>query len=105
VARPVGLFVDTYGTCKVKGLKDGQIAEKIAQLFDLRPAKIVERYGLRNPIFSETAAYGHMGRSVGTKEVVVDGQPCMYETFTWEKLDMVVPIREAFGLVEVAAEA
>lgn len=97
VAKPVGLFVDTYRTSKVD-LSDGAIAKKVSQLFDLRPAAIVKKYGLKNPIFSETAAYGHMGRSCGTKEV----NGTTYETFLWEKLDMVESIREAFSL-EAAA--
>ena len=62
IARPVSVFVDTYGTAKI-GLPDGEIAAKVAELFDLRPAKIVERYGLKNPIFAPTAAYGHFGRT------------------------------------------
>jgi S-adenosylmethionine synthetase len=62
VAKPVGLYVNTYGTCKVKGLSDGEIAQRLTHIFDLRPAAIVRRYGLKNPIFSETAAYGHFGR-------------------------------------------
>ncbi len=99
VAEPVGLFVDTYGTCKVPGLKDGQIAQRLLKLFDLRPAAIVRRFGLKNPIFRETAAYGHMGRQPG-KKVFTDaqGQRREVETFTWEKLDMVDAIRHEFGL-------
>jgi S-adenosylmethionine synthetase len=94
VAQPVGLYVNTYGTCMVEGMTDGRIAELLAKIFDLRPAAIVRRYGLKNPIFSETAAYGHFGRTPGTK--VVDGKS--YETFTWEKLDAVDEIRKSFGL-------
>lgn len=93
VAEPVGLFVDTYGTAKVD-LNDGQIAAKIKELWDLRPAAIVRNLGLRNPIFSETAAYGHMGRTPGI--VTVNGTD--YETFTWEKLDRVDDVKAAFGL-------
>jgi S-adenosylmethionine synthetase len=78
----------------VEGMTDGRIAELLAKIFDLRPAAIVRRYGLKNPIFSETAAYGHFGRTPGTK--VVDGKS--YETFTWEKLDAVDEIRKSFGL-------
>ena len=92
VAKPVGIFVDTYGTSKV-GKTDGEIAKIVDQLFDLRPAGIVKKYGLKNPIFSETAAYGHMGRECGTK--TVNGKT--YETFLWEKLDMVDAIKEAFA--------
>lgn len=94
VAQPVGLYVNTYGTCKIKGLHDGEIANKLMEIFDLRPAGIVRRYGLKNPIFSETAAYGHFGRTPGTK--IVNGKTI--ETFTWEKLDAVDDIKKAFGL-------
>jgi len=94
VAQPVGLYVNTYGTCKIKGLHDGEIANKLMEIFDLRPAGIVRRYGLKNPIFSETAAYGHFGRTPGTK--VVNGKTI--ETFTWEKLDAADDIKKAFGL-------
>jgi S-adenosylmethionine synthetase len=94
VAKPVGLYVNTYGTCKVKGLSDGEIAQKLLEVFDLRPAAIVRRYGLKSPIFSETAAYGHFGRTPEIK--VVDGKK--HETFTWEKLDAVADIKKAFGL-------
>ncbi len=102
VAQPVGLYVDTYGTCKIDGLSDGEIAERLSKLFDLRPAAIVQRFGLKNPIFSETAAYGHMGRKPGKKKVTVglngDAKTLTVETFTWEKLDMVDAIKEEFGL-------
>ena len=98
VAQPVGIYVDTYGTSKVK-MKDGEIAKKVGELFDMRPAAIVKRFGLKNPIFSETAAYGHMGRPVGTK--TINGKT--YETFLWEKLDMVDAIREAFSLEMASA--
>ena len=94
VARPVGIFVDTYGTSNVDKT-DGEIAKIVDALFDLRPAGIVKKYGLKNPIFSETAAYGHMGRECGTK--TVNGKT--YETFLWEKLDMVDAVKEAFNLV------
>lgn len=89
IARPVSVFVNTYGTSKVT-LTDGEIASKITELFDLRPAKIVERYGLKNPIFSPTAAYGHFGR-----EPYVEGG---IQFFGWEKLDEVERLRNAFGL-------
>lgn len=104
VAKPVGVFVTTGGTTKVKNaagqpLTDGEIADKVTELFDLRPYAIVERFGLRNPIFSETAAYGHMGRQPGTVTVKMkDGQEKTFETFTWEKLDYVDRIKAAFGL-------
>lgn len=102
VSKPVGLFVNTYGTCTVKGLKDGEIAEKLLRIFDLRPAAIVKRYGLKNPIFSETAAYGHFGRDPEQKNVSIGlngkTEKRVVETFTWEKLDAVDEIRKAFGL-------
>ena len=93
VARPVGLFVDTYGTAKVD-MTDGEIAKKVDELFDMRPSAIVSRFGLTNPIFSGTAAYGHFGRATGTVEV--DGKS--YDTFTWERLDRVGDVKAAFGL-------
>ncbi|WBO83581.1 methionine adenosyltransferase [Hymenobacter yonginensis] len=104
VAQPVGVFVTTYGTTQASNghgekLTDGQIAEKVQRLFDLRPYAIVQRLGLRNPIFSESAAYGHMGRQPGTKEVKdAAGNTRTVETFTWEKLDYVDKIKAEFGL-------
>ena len=89
IARPVSVFVDTYGTAKV-ALSDGEIATKVAELFDLRPAKIVERYGLKNPIFAPTAAYGHLGREPYVEHGI--------QFFGWEKLDEVDRLRSAFGL-------
>ena len=102
VAKPCGLFVDTKGTSKVD-MNDGAIARKIEEIFDMRPYAIEERLKLRNPIYSETAAYGHMGR---VNEVVkktfkgADGseKEVEVELFTWEKLDYVDKIKEAFGL-------
>ena len=102
VAQPVGVFVNTYGRSNVS-VSDGEIAEKVKAIFDLRPAAIEERLKLRNPIYLESAAYGHMGREpknitktfespysgIVTKEV---------ELFTWEKLDFVDTIKETFGL-------
>ncbi len=88
VARPVSLFVNTYGTSRV-GMTDGEIARKIESLFDLRPAKIVERYGLKNPIFAPTAAYGHFGREPYLENGI--------QFFGWEKLDEVERLRQAFG--------
>ena len=102
VARPINIFVDTYGRSHVN-MTDGEIARVIDQLFDLRPKAIEERLKLRNPIYQETAAYGHMGREPqvvsktffsryeGNKTVEV-------ELFTWEKLDYVDKIKAAFGL-------
>ncbi|MET4105482.1 methionine adenosyltransferase [Hymenobacter sp. UYP22] len=103
VAEPVGVFVTTYGTTKATSngqqLTDGQIAEKVQHLFDLRPYAIVQRLGLQNPIFGESAAYGHMGRQPGTKQVQdAHGNTRTVETFTWEKLDYVDKIKAEFGL-------
>ena len=101
VAQPVGLFVNTYGTSNIN-LSDGEIALKISEIFDMKPSAIVNRFGLKNPIFEETAAYGHMGREPGTKTVMIQGQEKIVETFTWEKLDYVDQIKAAFKL-ETAA--
>ena len=102
VAKPVGLYVNTYGTCKLKGLSDGEIAQRLNHIFDLRPAGIVRRYGLKNPIFSETAAYGHFGRAPEKKNVSIGlngkTEKRVVETFTWEKLDAVADIKKEFGL-------
>lgn len=101
VAKPCGLFIDTYGSAKV-AIHDGAIAEKISELFDMRPYAIEQRLKLRNPIYSETAAYGHMGRvnEVVTKTFTGNGQTkeLEVELFTWEKLDYTDKIKEAFGL-------
>ena len=101
VAEPVGLYVNTYGTAKVK-MSDGEIAEKVKKLFDLRPYAIVERFGLKNPIFRPTAAYGHMGRDPYEAEVTVykNGKPQQKKVqfFGWERLDAVDMIREGFGI-------
>jgi S-adenosylmethionine synthetase len=104
VAQPVSIYVDTFGTAKVrdkegKKLSDGEISSRIAKIFDMRPAAIVKRFGLRNPIFSETAAYGHIGRQPGVKEV--NGKK--YETFTWEKLDYVDALKKEFSITEKQA--
>jgi len=101
VAEPVGLYVNTYGTAKVN-FSDKQIADKIAKLFDLRPAAIIKRYGLRNPIFLATASFGHMGREPYTAEVEVLQNGTFVkkqvEFFAWEKLDFVDAIKAEFGL-------
>ncbi|GAA5224976.1 methionine adenosyltransferase [Membranihabitans marinus] len=101
VSKPVGLFIDTYGTSKVE-LKDSEIAEKVLELFDLRPSAIIETYQLNKPIFSETAAYGHMGRipSIKSVELKYNGQVKVeeIETFSWEKEDRVDDIKAAFNL-------
>ncbi len=96
VPEPVGLFASTKRP-KVK-LSDEEIAAKIKKLFDLRPSAIIKRFGLKNPIFEETAAYGHMGRKPGKKVVYVNGSRKEVETFTWEKLDYVDAIKKEFNL-------
>lgn len=102
VAEPMGVFVNTYGTANVD-LSDGAIAQKITALFDLRPAAIEQRLKLRMPMYSETAAYGHMGRTNETVEKVFylpNGEKRVLdvELFTWEKLDYTEAIKTAFGL-------
>ena len=102
IAQPVSVFVNTYGTAKVK-MSDGEIAQKVQQLFDLRPKAIEERLKLRNPIYSETAAYGHVGRTPQTvtktfESRYLDKKVITVELFTWEKLDYVEKIKEAFAL-------
>ena len=100
VAEPTGVYVNTYGTAKVK-LTDGEIAKKIQEIFPLRPYDIEQRLKLRNPIYSETASYGHMGR---TPKVVTKVFSSPYhrtkkievELFTWEKLDYVEKVKEKF---------
>ena len=100
VAEPTGVYVNTYGTAKVK-LTDGEIAKKIQEIFPLRPYDIEQRLKLRNPIYSETASYGHMGR---TPKVVTKVFSSPYhrtkkievELFTWEKLDYVDKVKEKF---------
>jgi S-adenosylmethionine synthetase len=102
VARPINIYVNTYGRSHVK-ISDGEIARKIDELFDLRPKAIEDRLKLRNPIYSETAAYGHTGRipSVITKEFHSRYQPAKkveVELFTWEKTDYIDKIKTIFGL-------
>src|ERR1700742_1877628 len=102
VAQPTSINVNTYGTAKVK-LSDDQIARKVMELFDMRPYFIETRLKLRNPIYSETAAYGHMGRQPQIVEktfVSPDGKEVKrkVELFTWEKLDYVPKVKKAFGL-------
>ena len=102
VALPVSIYVNTYGKSNVK-MSDGEIAKKIGELFDLRPKAIERTLKLRQPMYMETAAYGHMGRK---NEVVKKTFTSMYheektievELFTWEKLDMVENIKSLFGL-------
>jgi len=102
VAEPVGLYVNTYGTSKVS-LSDGDIAKKLGHLFDMRPYSIEQRFQLRTPIYSETAAYGHMGRVTETKtKTFVNGSgekiSCTVKLFPWEELNMVDKIKSDFGL-------
>jgi len=102
IAKPTGVYVNTYGTSKVN-LTDGEIAKKVSELFDLRPYFIEKTLKLRNPIYSETAAYGHMGRKpqVVTKTFTRPGgetKQVEVELFTWEKLDRVDDIKKAFNL-------
>lgn len=102
VAKPVNLFVNTYGTAKVR-MTDGEIARRVEGLFDMRPYFIEERFKLRSPIYSETAAYGHMGREPRIVEKVFNKglkteKKVKVELFPWEKLDYVDAIRKAFKL-------
>lgn len=113
VADPVGFFVDTYGSANVD-LNDGEIARKLEGIFDMRPYAIVNRFGLKNPIFEKTASYGHFGREPFTEEVEVtynsddtsfkenrngvDIYTKKVDFFAWEKLDFVDQVKEAFGL-------
>ncbi len=102
VVEPMGIFVDTYGTAKVN-MTDGEIAEKVTEVFDMRPAAIESRLKLRTPMYSETAAYGHMGRKneVISKTFTTptgETKTMDVELFTWEKLDFVDKVKTAFGL-------
>ena len=102
VAKPVGIYVETRGTA-LPGLSDSMISEKIQKIFDLRPAAIEQRLKLRNPIYRETAAYGHMGRQPKTVTKIFESPyngriEAEVELFTWEKLDYVEQIKSAFGI-------
>lgn len=102
VAKPVGVYVETRGTA-LAGLSDSTISDKIQEIFDLRPAAIESRLKLRNPIYRETAAYGHMGRQPKTVTKVFESPyngriETEVELFTWEKLDYVDQIKSAFGI-------
>lgn len=102
VAKPCGLFLDTYGTSKIS-LSDGEIAREVEKIFDMRPYAIEQRLKLRNPIYSETAAYGHMGREPKVVTKVFNKgkdneKKVQVELFTWEKLDYVGKVKKAFGL-------
>jgi S-adenosylmethionine synthetase len=102
VVEPIGVFVNTYGKSRVK-LSDGEIARKIREVYDLRPAAIERTLKLRNPIYLETASYGHMGRT--PQKIVKTFESQYWETkhievelFTWEKLDYVDTFRKAFNI-------
>ena len=101
VVEPMGIYVNTYGTANVD-VTDGEIAKKIEKLFDMRPMAIEQRLKLRTPIYSETAAYGHMGRKSEVKILTFKSanQEVTHEveTFTWEKLDYVEKVKAAFGI-------
>ena len=102
VVEPMGIFVDTYGTCPFN-MTDGEIATKISEVFDMRPASIENRLKLRQPMYSETAAYGHMGRQTETVNKTFtqpngDPKTMDVELFTWEKLDYVDAVKKAFDL-------
>ena len=105
IAKPLSIYVDTYRSerpAALKGMTDGEIARRVEKLFDLRPAAIVKRFGLKNPIFEATASYGHFGNRPYTKVVKMweNGQEVEREIefFAWEKLDAVEEIRKEFGL-------
>ena len=102
VAQPVGLYVNTYGTAKVNQ-SDGEIAKRIAKIFDMRPYFIEQRFNLRTPIYAETAAYGHMGREPKIVEKIFNAgkkseKKVKVELFPWEKLDYVDQVRKAFKI-------
>ncbi|MBW8049922.1 MAG: methionine adenosyltransferase [Cytophagales bacterium] len=101
VAKPMRLYLNTFGTSKVN-IADSEIAKKVENIFDLKPASIIKRLKLKEPIYSETAAYGHMGREPQKKTLTfnVNGKEIIkkVETFTWEKLDYVDRIRKEFGM-------
>jgi S-adenosylmethionine synthetase len=102
VAQPVGLYVNTYGTAKV-GQSDGEIAKRVAKIFDMRPYFIEQRFSLRTPIYAETAAYGHMGREPKVVEKIFNKgkkseKKVKVELFPWEKLDFVDAVKKAFKI-------
>ena len=101
VVEPMGIFIDTYGTSKVN-MTDGEIAKIVTKVFDMRPYATETRLKLRNPIYSDTAAYGHMGRTPEIKTITFTNagrtETKEVETFTWEKLDYVDQVKAAFGL-------
>ncbi|MGB0933798.1 MAG: methionine adenosyltransferase [Lishizhenia sp.] len=101
VVEPMGIYVNTYGTSKID-MNDGEIAQHVSKIFDMRPIAIERRLKLREPIYSETAAYGHMGRNSEIKTVTFKNAGRLVskevETFTWEKLDYVDKVKSTFGL-------
>ena len=97
VAEPVGLYVNTYGKANVN-FTDGEISKKIKTIFNMRPSHIVKKFGLKNPIFSETAAHGHMGRDYATKKIIIKGVEQTVDLFAWEKLDKVDALKKMFSI-------
>lgn len=101
VAKPVSIFINTRGTCKI-AKSDGEIAKTVGEIFDLRPAKIIEKFGLKYPIFESTAAYGHVGREPYTAdiEIMENGKPVTRNVkfFAWEELDAVERVKKAMGI-------
>ncbi|MEE3037491.1 MAG: methionine adenosyltransferase domain-containing protein, partial [Bacteroidota bacterium] len=101
VAKPMGIYVNTYDTAKVNKT-DGEIAKIVEQIFDMRPSAIIERLNLKSPIYTDTAAYGHMGRTpeIKTYSYEVEGttKELHIETFTWEKLDYIEQIKSVFKI-------
>jgi S-adenosylmethionine synthetase len=102
VVEPMGIYVSTYGSANVD-MTDGEIAKKVSEIFDMRPYAIETRLKLRNPMYSESAAYGHMGREPRTIKKTFNASNGEVfsqdvELFTWEKLDYVDKVKEAFGL-------
>ncbi|HNW69430.1 MAG TPA: methionine adenosyltransferase [Bacteroidales bacterium] len=107
VAKPVGLYVNTFNTCKVKDkngitLTDGEISSKVENIFDMRPGAIIQRFGLKNPIYLATASYGHFGRDPFKRKVQMgaNGNQVFKEVefFAWEKLDYVAKVKKEFGM-------
>jgi len=118
IPQPVGVFINTFNSVKIKDatgrkMKDGEIADRVAGMFDLRPYGIIEKFGLTNPIFEPTTTYGHFGRDnyssevevyfedASTRRKEVDGKTRFYkdvEFFAWEKLDYVEKIKKEFNL-------
>ena len=102
VAKPTNIYINTYGTAKVN-MDDGKIAKLVNKVFDMRPYAIETRLKLRKPIYSDSAAYGHMGRTPEKKEVTFTNgsgkvKTMKVETFTWEKLDYVNKVKKAFNI-------